>query len=507
MACFTERTSTPFNFIGTKRAVNVNISELGDDIGFCSLAAVAPTNLIADAVTSCDIDVYWTAPTETPLNIQLQVSDDGSVWSDLATLSGSATTFIHGNVGTTTTKFYRVRSLGIIPSEFSNVDSATTGADQPILTTTPLSTTSIQLDWVYTSFDSDTIIQTSTNGGGFITIPVTITSGTNTYNVLGLSVDNTYDFRIQKTDWTCYSAIENTTLTVASGSVACYSMRKLLEVPNNIWGTVRRSIDDATTDILLGSIGNYISINSPVSAVEGTLSAWITAGGGSEDAFVTSWNAQELDGLSQFNAIQTLTSLQPQLISGGVMIEKNGKPAIDFLSGTTKLVAAPIPALNQLATFTALTVSSSNSANNASNQGIIFTIGDDNSNAFSMFRISDNGDRQHANWTNIGKPGNFVFSIMSQFRNNTDQVMGTALSNGTTFDLSTWDNGAAGTLNADFSLITDVVNDRFSIGGPRIGGGYIDGKIQEIIIHPVDLGANRSVLEASIISDYSVPLP
>ena len=51
MGCFTERTDTPFNFVNAQRAIGVNISELGDDIGFCTLSAEIPTNLQAFAMT------------------------------------------------------------------------------------------------------------------------------------------------------------------------------------------------------------------------------------------------------------------------------------------------------------------------------------------------------------------------------------------------------------------------------------------------------------------------
>ena len=101
------------------------------------------------------------------------------------------------------------------------------------------------------------------------------------------------------------------TYTDAAGA---YSLRKLKTGATKSV-EIRRSSDDAITDVLLEDSG-FISLTSTVSA-GGSLSSWI----GSNTAYISKWYDQT--GNSK-DAVQTNTSYQPILVNAGVLVADNG---------------------------------------------------------------------------------------------------------------------------------------------------------------------------------------
>ncbi len=100
-------------------------------------AATAP-----DAVSDLDamagassITLSWSAPDSNGADISgydLDVSDDDSSWSDLATLAATATSHEHMNLGPGTMKYYRIRAMNSVGySDWSASDSATVAAVVP----------------------------------------------------------------------------------------------------------------------------------------------------------------------------------------------------------------------------------------------------------------------------------------------------------------------------------------------------------------------------------------
>lgn len=86
---------------------------------------------------------------------------------------------------------------------------------------------------------------------------------------------------------------------------------------------IRRSSDDATTDVELTSSGS-MTLSSTVSA-GGTLGTWV----GSNDGFVDTWYDQSTNG---WDATQTVLASQPQIITAGVINTENGLPTVHFSS-------------------------------------------------------------------------------------------------------------------------------------------------------------------------------
>ena len=94
----------------------------------------APTGLTATADGQTQIDLSWTAPSDnggaTITGYKIEVSTNGSSWSDLvANTNSTSTSYTHSGLAAGSARHYRVsaiNSAGTGPA--SNVDNATTGA-------------------------------------------------------------------------------------------------------------------------------------------------------------------------------------------------------------------------------------------------------------------------------------------------------------------------------------------------------------------------------------------
>ena len=97
----------------------------------------APTSLTATANGSSQIDLSWTAPSETGFAVisgyKIESSPDGTSWTDLVANTGNtSTTYAHTGLLGATTRYYRVSAINSAgTSDPSNVDSATTDATAP----------------------------------------------------------------------------------------------------------------------------------------------------------------------------------------------------------------------------------------------------------------------------------------------------------------------------------------------------------------------------------------
>ena len=118
-----------------------------------------PTNLTANAVSSSEIDLSWTAPSN-PGSLLLtgykieRSTNGGTTWSTIVSNTGStATTFSDTGLTASTTYMYRVSAINPVgTSSPSNTASATTQAPQATapqpptgLTATAVSTSQINL--------------------------------------------------------------------------------------------------------------------------------------------------------------------------------------------------------------------------------------------------------------------------------------------------------------------------------------------------------------------------
>ena len=116
-----------------------------------------------------------------------------------------------------------------------------------------------------------------------------------------------------------------------TGAAAAYSLRRLSVNTTNVI-RVRRSSDNAEADFTTDEI------------TDGTLLAWV-GNTASDNGLVTTWYDQS--GNSN-DATQGTAASQPKIVDAGVLVEENGRPAVDFdgvddfLKNTTISISQPI---------------------------------------------------------------------------------------------------------------------------------------------------------------------
>ena len=186
-----------------------------------------PTGLTATPASDTQINLRWVAPTNTGgvaiTGYQLQVSEDGTTFTDLHRTNGTTLSYEHRGIPRGTTRYYQIAAISSVGrGAYSSPMSATTH-DVPVaptnLTATPVDDTKINLSW-----------QPPTNTGGAEITGYKIqfsspdasnfrdlrtTSGsTTTYQHTGLTRGTTYYYQvaaINSVDRGAYSSSVSTT--------------------------------------------------------------------------------------------------------------------------------------------------------------------------------------------------------------------------------------------------------------------------------------------------------
>jgi hypothetical protein len=172
---------------------------------------VAPSSLTATAAGPVQINLSWTAATETggTLTQYLVERCTGATCSNFVQV-GTSTTTTFNNTGLlgSTTYSYRVRATdGTNFSAYSNTNSATTAAPTftapSSLTATAASNTQINLSWTAATETGGTLSQylvESCQGASCTTFAQVGTSTTTTFNNTGLLASTSYSYRVRATD-------------------------------------------------------------------------------------------------------------------------------------------------------------------------------------------------------------------------------------------------------------------------------------------------------------------
>src|SRR6266705_2238708 len=175
-------------------------------------APTAPTNLTATAPGSTQINLSWTAATETGGTISQYLIErcTGATCSNFVQVASSpTTTFNDTSLTGSTTYNYRVRATDAANNlgPYSNVVSATTSAPTftapSNLTATAASTTQINLSWTAATETGGTITQylvERCQGPSCTNFAQIGTSIGATYNDTGLTAATNYSYRVRATD-------------------------------------------------------------------------------------------------------------------------------------------------------------------------------------------------------------------------------------------------------------------------------------------------------------------
>ena len=174
----------------------------------------APTGLTATADGQTEIDLAWTAPSDDGgadiTGYRIEVSTDGSNWSDLvANTRSTSTSYAHTGLTAGSTRHYRVSAInsqGTGPA--SNTDSATTEATPATkpgaptgLTAIANGQTQIDLSWTKPSNDGGAAvtgykIEVSTDGSSWSDLVANTGSTTTSYSHTGLTAGATRHYRV-----------------------------------------------------------------------------------------------------------------------------------------------------------------------------------------------------------------------------------------------------------------------------------------------------------------------
>mgnify|MGYP003118111579 CR=1 FL=1 len=250
--------------------------------------------------------------------------------------------------------------------------------------------------------------------------------------------------------------LESLLLDTYSGASVAYSLRKLSSTYSGSAIRVRRSSDNTEQDI--GFASNVLDTASLLSFV------------GSNDGYVTTWYDQSGNGL---NVTQSTANLQPTIVSSGVVVTMNGKPAINNYSG------------------------------NSINKSLLNTTFNGSSNHYSFTVLRHNATNQLLFNNNSG---GYILASQTGTNVNINGGAGTVTYRKNGVDVNYANRGQVYTALTNQSLMRLTANTslwtQFRIGYQV--GGFNTYRLQEIIIFHSDQSSNELGIETNINDFYSI---
>lgn len=220
------------NYSYRVRAFNSSSNSTYSNIATATITSTtlvsAPTNLTATANTgSTSVALNWVdnATNETGYTVE-RSNDNGTTFTNLATLGANVTTYNDTTVSTGNTFSYRVRAFNTtVNSAFSNVATVTLTNTTTVNTPTNLTatantaSTAVTLNWVDNATnETGYIVQRATNNGTYTTVG-TLAANIRTYNDNTVTTGNSYSYRVRAFNGTVNSTFSNVaTVTLSSNT-------------------------------------------------------------------------------------------------------------------------------------------------------------------------------------------------------------------------------------------------------------------------------------------------
>lgn len=282
-------------------------------------------------------------------------------------------------------------------------------------------------------------------------------------------------------------------------AAAAYSLRKLRAAYTGNAIRVRRSSDNAETDI---------GFSSTFALDTTSLSSFCSGTNG----FVTTWYDQSGNG---YNATQTTAANQPQIVSSGSVITQGSRPSIRFDGINNNFVTSQ----NNPFTFTGGVSIIHASYKNSTSYANFETILSAGTTSSSSTNVSNTMAFGYGNGSAVNPKPTITTDIWQPSGIQYDGTISTNQRHLIGYYISNWSvHKSTGLSNLRFNG-SDVLTKTYGSGDPyslninplKIGvfdqiltSSFFSGDIQEIIAYASDKNSNRIGIETNINSFYSI---
>lgn len=162
---------------------------------------LVPTGLGANAISPTQISLSWVDNATGEDGYKIERKEAGGSYTQIASISANATTYLDSGIKDGTNYAYRVRAFNTIPADslYSNEATAITPLQTPTnLAATAISTSQVNLSWADNSKTEDGYkIERKLLGSGDYAQIATVGPNATTYSDSGLSAYTTYFYRVR----------------------------------------------------------------------------------------------------------------------------------------------------------------------------------------------------------------------------------------------------------------------------------------------------------------------
>ncbi len=163
-----------------------------------------PTAVTASAVSSTAISIGW-SDVAAETGYRIERSKDGATdWMQLDTTSGGTTTYSDNGLDQGTTYFYRVVARNAVgesaPSDIASATTSTDPASPTTVTASPLTSSSIGLNWANVASETGYRVERSADGVSGWVVLTTTGQDVTAYTDAGLQAGTTYYYRVFATN-------------------------------------------------------------------------------------------------------------------------------------------------------------------------------------------------------------------------------------------------------------------------------------------------------------------
>lgn len=263
------------------------------------------------------------------------------------------------------------------------------------------------------------------------------------------------------------------TTTVYDDARAVYSTLQMFDNWTNAVVSLRRSSDDDTTYVFFDTNGEITTssfIGTATTPTGTTLGTWI----GSDNGYVRGWVSQNSSNTydSADDLQQLSNSVQPMIVSAGVVNLKNGQAQIDFSGGTKNM--GLVGGFSELDTGNDYTIYTISHNDTSSNLAGILSSSETNSTRMVMY----NDRSASKGLANINDGSSHIISLASQVNSSNQRLQTSQVDSAKNID--GWYNGTAVTGTTYSGSYT---NDIFRLGLQNGSSSPLTGGIQLVIIY------------------------